>query len=44
MACVAMKPAFGEQSAWLFFHAWLGLRRRRHDGLFDKNFDTFARY
>jgi hypothetical protein len=25
MACVAMKPAFGDQSAWRFFHAWLCL-------------------
>jgi hypothetical protein len=25
MACVAMKPAFGDQSAWRFFHAWFCL-------------------
>jgi len=31
MACVALKPAFGDQSAWRFFHAWLCQRRRRNE-------------
>jgi len=28
MACVAMKPAFGDQSAWRFFHAWVCQQRQ----------------
>jgi hypothetical protein len=28
MAYVSMKPAFGDQSAWRFFHAWFCLARQ----------------
>jgi hypothetical protein len=36
MACVAMKPAFGDQSARRFFHAWLCPGRPGNDGYMKK--------
>jgi len=42
MAYIAMQPAFGDQSAWRFFHAWLCLRRR-YAGCMEAWYEGFSK-